>query len=813
MKKLLILLFFLQCLNSQSFGQQTIGYQNPPKEIADIINAKGQPSISLDPTNNLFLYLEKESIFPLRNSLNEQEVRIAGARLNPDNNFPSRLNPATSMKLKRANEDTASMFVQDLPNKPAFAFAKWSPDGQKIAFCQINKKNVELWIVEVKTLKAKKVFDNALNIPIDYNPIVWMPDSEHILCLMILKNRGVLPEKEVEVGPSIQENDGKVRASITYQDLLKDKYDESVFDYYLTSELVKVNINDGTFNKITDKSIFMSFESSPDGEYILVKHITRPYSYKVNVLSFPSIVEIRTKNGILVKKLADLPVVEKLSGRDAATISPRNHAWRLDTPATLYWIQALDEGNPEKKVNFRDKIVQLEAPFTNEEKLFYQTKNRFNEIYWGNNTNAIIVERWWKVRKMQWVHINPSTVSEIDTVANFSFDNSYDSPGEPFQENNMYGRKTLKINNDKCIFLSGYAYSDKDGILPTLSKFNLKTKEKEQIWQSQPPYIESFVTFNGQKNDKIIVVRQSKTEPNNYANIDLESKSLTPITFQKSELLGLNTIQKRDLKYTRNDGIELNATLYFPSNYDSTSGPLPTLLWAYPSEYKSKESAGKNYSSPYYFIGYYSTQMLLASQGYAVIDNASFPIIGEGKNEPNDTYLEQIYQNAKAAINEGVRLRIVDSSKVAIAGHSYGAFMAANLLTHTNLFKTGIAESGAYNRTLTPYGFQSEYRSYWQIPEVYNKISPFQNANKLKFPILLIHGDADNNPGTFTLQSERYFDALRGQGANVRFVKLPYESHVYQAKESILHVSWEVFTWLEKNLKISKGDIHNNTGK
>jgi dipeptidyl aminopeptidase/acylaminoacyl peptidase len=130
--------------------------------------------------------------------------------------------------------------------------------------------------------------------------------------------------------------------------------------------------------------------------------------------------------------------------------------------------------------------------------------------------------------------------------------------------------------------------------------------------------------------------------------------------------------------------------------------------------------------------------------------------------------------------------------------------MTANLLTHSRLFAAGIAESGAYNRTLTPFGFQNERRSYWEAPEIYNRMSPFMNADKVKDPMLLIHGMADNNSGTFPIQSESYYAALKGFGATVRLVLLPDESHGYAARESILHKHWEVLNWMNKYVRDKK---------
>ena len=186
--------------------------------------------------------------------------------------------------------------------------------------------------------------------------------------------------------------------------------------------------------------------------------------------------------------------------------------------------------------------------------------------------------------------------------------------------------------------------------------------------------------------------------------------------------------------------------------------------------------------------------------GYAVLDNAAMPIVGDPRTV-NDHFVEQVVMDAKAAVEKAVAMGVTDPARVGVGGHSYGAFMTANLLCHTDLFAAGIARSGAYNRTLTPFGFQSESRTLWQAPDMYFKVSPFLSADKIKGALLLIHGEADNNPGTFPVQSERMYQAVRGNSGTVRYVSLPYESHGYEARESVGHTLYEMITWFDKYVK------------
>jgi dipeptidyl aminopeptidase/acylaminoacyl peptidase len=274
------------------------------------------------------------------------------------------------------------------------------------------------------------------------------------------------------------------------------------------------------------------------------------------------------------------------------------------------------------------------------------------------------------------------------------------------------------------------------------------------------------------------------------------------LTHFKGRYDGIKMPTRQFLKYKRADGVDLTATLWLPAGYDKSQGPLPTLMEAYPAEFTSRANASQVSGSPNrYPVFGGGSHLYLVQAGYAILDNATIPIIGENGKEPNDTYVQQLVDGAKAAIDEGVSLGVVDRKRVAVMGHSYGAFMTANLLAHTDIFRAGIAESGAYNRSLTPFGFQNEERTYWQDPKLYYEMSPFSYADKIKTPILLIHGEADDNTGTYPIQSERFYAALKGQGATVRLVFLPLEPHAYGARETKEHVLWEINRWMETYVK------------
>lgn len=342
-----------------------------------------------------------------------------------------------------------------------------------------------------------------------------------------------------------------------------------------------------------------------------------------------------------------------------------------------------------------------------------------------------------------------------------------------------------------------------------MDKIDLESAKKTRLYESKlTDRKESLLEYDVEK-DQLLVRMESKIEyPNYYYKKVKGKKALQQLTFFKNPFKSIENVHKEVITYKRDDGLELTGTLLLPVGYDtSKKEKKPMILWAYPREYKDKNSASQNTQNPNEFTyPYWGSPIFWVTQGYVVLDDAAFPIIGEGDEQPNDTFRTQLVANAKAAIDAVDALGYIDRDRVAVGGHSYGAFMVANLLAHSDLFAAGIARSGAYNRTLTPFGFQSEERNYWEAPEVYYTMSPFMHADKMKTPLLLIHGQADNNSGTYPMQSERYFNALKGLGATVRLVILPKESHGYRAKESIMHLLWEQDRWLDTYVKNKKAD-------
>ncbi|HNR74008.1 MAG TPA: prolyl oligopeptidase family serine peptidase [Cyclobacteriaceae bacterium] len=796
MKKILYLLILTAC---STYAQENIGYQRPPEAIAKLLEAPLTPFVSFSPDKQWMLLLDR-SDFPTIEQLSRPELRIGGLRINPQNFGPSRSNYTIGLKAKRLN-DGEELTIKNLPDPLLASNISFSPDSRKIAFLQNDIDKIELWLVDVNTLTASKLTERKINNVM--GGYTWLSDSQQILFAAVPENLKPLPEKSrIPTGPVVEENLGKKAPSRTYQDLLKNPYDEAAFDYYTQSDLVLKNIS-GSEKTLNTKAIHSGFTPSPDGKLILTEIIQKPYSYLVPAYLFPTTINVVDLNGKLIKEITKIPLLDYIpTGFNATQREPRAHTWRADKPATLVWAHAQDGGDPKAKADIRDKVYMWDYPFSGNPKELISLPLRFSRIAWGNDNVAWVYERWVSDRKERVYQVNPTTGVK-KTVFDRNYEDAYNDPGNAVTTPNQYGRSVLSITNN-TVFLTG-AGSSPAGDLPFLDKMDLNTGKKTRLWQCAAPYYETFVTFLDSKKGTFVTSRESNTENPNYYTRTVGSGKLNAITSFPHPYPQLKDVTKQVLKYKRADGVELTADLYLPPGYKKEDGPLPGFVWAYPREFKSAAAAGQVKGSPHTFTRLsWGGPIYWVMRGYAVLDNASMPIVGEGDKEPNDTYVTQLVASAKAVVDYGTSLGVLDPNRVGVGGHSYGAFMTANLLAHSDIFKAGIARSGAYNRTLTPFGFQAEERTYWQAPEVYNAMSPFSYADKLKEPILFIHGEADNNSGTFPIQTERFYNAIKGHGGTARYVVLPYESHGYAAKESIMHTLWEMDTWLENYVKNPK---------
>lgn len=801
--KVLFFIMFYICVTAQN----NVGYKQPHSSIMQLADATPPPALITDSKGQVGLLLYRYAYKTIE-ELSAPELKLGGLRINPKANVPSRQMEFFKASILDVNSGKEHA-IEGLPATARLTGARWNNAEDKIAVMNVKSDGAELWIVDIKTKKAKMILSGGLNANLG-SPFTWMKDDKNLIVYRIPEKRMPLIDRTTSVptGPTISESDGKEAQNRTYQDLLKNPTDEFNFEQLITSELQMVDLN-GKIKKWLPADMYDDFSISPDGKTILITKIEKPFSYIVPYNRFPSSYDLYNTDGKLIKNIYKKPLIEDIpKGFSATSKGPRNINWRRDKNADLMWVEALDEGDPAKKAEFRDAVYVLEAPYTGDKKLIHKTKDRFSGIIWGDDQTAVVYESWYTTRMERTTFINPSTPNQGSFVFNErNSQDVYSDPGNFVTEKNKNGSQILALDNGNA-FLIGAGWSAK-GKFPFIDKYNTKTKTTTREFQSDlKEKLENLNSAIDIRKGLYLTRIESKTEYPNIFLRDIQKGTLKQITFNKNPYEAIEKVHKEVITYKREDGLELSGTLYLPVGYDKEKKEkMPMLMWAYPREYKDASTASQTTSSPYQFTSVnYGSPLYWVARGYVVLDNAAFPIVGEGDTEPNDKFVEQLVGNAKAAIDAVDKLGYIDRERVGVGGHSYGAFMTANLLSHSNLFAGGIARSGAYNRTLTPFGFQSEERSYWDAPDVYNTMSPFMNAHKMKTPLLLIHGEDDNNSGTFPLQSERYFNALKGLGATTRLVMLPKESHGYAARESIMHMLWEQDQWLEKFVKNKKMD-------
>lgn len=785
---------------------KSITYQRPPREITDILDVPPTPGVSLSPTREFLMLLERSSYPPIED-LAAPMLRLAGSRINPRTNGPHLAPRTTGLVLQSIA--TGEKRRVDLPAGVNIGFQGWSPNGQRIAFTITTDNTIELWVAAVSDVNARRIDGIAINGAIGV-PVQWLPDSSGLLVQAIVAGRGAAPEQpRAPLGPTIEESSGRSGPVRTYQDLLQNSHDESLFDYYGLSQLVAIDLTNLSNTTVSNTNVgapalFADVDVSPDGKHILVSRIQHPYSYILPASRFPKEVEVWSMAGEFEFLVASQPLEDRIPIEGVPT-GRRSVGWQPTEPAMLVWMEALDDGDPRVQVPYRDQVFTLSAPFDATPSELAKTEHRCTGLMWGERDGLAFIRdydrdrRWTRTLQINWQ--NPAMPPVL--IWERSINDRYADPGSPMTRPLPNGRRVM-WQNESNIFLYSNGATAK-GDRPFLDQFDLSTHETKRIFQCDDESYESVVALMA--NDASVLITQYES-PSHPPNVFLRSpgSERTALTHFPDPMPQLRSIHKELVTYERADGVPLSFTLYLPPGYVKGT-PLPTILYAYPREFNDASTAGQVSGSTNRFTTFGGiSHLFLLTQGYAILDETTMPVVG-APEVANDTFIAQIVSSAQAAIDQAVKMGVTDRDRVGVIGHSYGAFMTANLLAHSHLFRTGIARSGAYNRSLTPFGFQNERRTFWEAPEIYMNMSPFAAAHKIKTPILLIHGEADNNPGTFPLQSERLYHAIRGNGGTVRYVTLPHESHGYMARESVEHTLWETVTWFDKYVKATPNSV------
>jgi dipeptidyl aminopeptidase/acylaminoacyl peptidase len=802
----------------QSKPESSSGYNRPPQNILDVMNAPSPPQPEVSPTYDTILLVSWQD-YPSIARVAAPFLRLAGVRVEPGNHskhdtpggygITACAHTFDVVHVADSSQAHVSLPATACPGEPL-----WAADGKHFAFVNLAPDSVELWIADAKTAQAHKIPGIRLN-PMFDDAMMWMPDQKTLLVKIVPRGLGAPPAKtSAPTGPSIQETEGQKGQSSTYEvrDTLNNKHDEDVFDYYASAQLALVNVTTGGITPIGKPANYESLDPAPDGKHILVTTIHKPYSYVNTYDHFPKEVEVWDVSQtarIAVHTIASLPLADRIPIHGVPT-GPRDFSWRATDPATLIWAEALDDGDWNVDVPNRDKIILSKAPFDAPPVEIARTVQRYAGYDWSEQPSIALLTEFDRNRRWRKTFIvnldDPQQKPRL--LWDLSMQELYKNPGSPVTRQLPNGATVIRQEGDS-IYLRGHG-SSTEGDRPFLDRLNLATQQSERLFRSDKTCYEQFLAFAGPDSKSFLTWHQSPTDPPNAFKRTIESKidppegeatyssSSAAITHIPDPTPAVRAIKKRLVKYKRADGLDLSFTLYTPPGYQAGTR-VPAILYAYPLDYADPSAAGQVSGSQNTFTRLRQYRFLLLA-GYAIIDDASFPIIGDPK-KAYDTYLDQLVADAKAAVDEAVRLGVADPDRIGVTGHSHGALMTVNLVAHSDLFRAGVATSGSYNKTLTPFGFQNERRSVWEAPDVYLKVSPFFVADKIKTPLLLMHGAEDANPGTTPLQSSKLFEAIRGNGGTTRLVLLPHEPHWYTAKESNEQEIYEMLRWFDKYVR------------
>ncbi len=774
-------------------------YQTPASDIVAIIDAPPTPAASLAPGRRFVAFVHYESHPPVA-QLARPYVALAGLRLDPSIGGRQRTRRLTGISVIAI--PGGQLRRLELPEGKSVSVPTWACDGRRFAFTVDEPDGIAVWVADAQAATAAEVPGLRVRDVLGGDPtsggstVRWSRDGSTLMVLGSPAPPGPLPVEPIE--PRLEDAAGKHSQMATYTDLLRTDADADLFEELATTVPLRVDPGSGAVTELGEPGMYYHVSESPDGRHLLVYRLQRPFSFRVPFPYFARRVEVWTADGELERIIADLPVSDEVP-RQGVPTGPRLVSWEESMPASLVWTEALDGGDPMVKAEFRDELSRLAAPFDESPRPCVQVEHRCVGWYDMAAPGELLItehdrDRRWLTSRLT----DLAAPQDSRVIFDHSVDEAYLDPGTPVMTVHPDGTRTV-LQDGHQIYLRGDGASP-EGDRPFLDRLDLSDLSTKRLWRSPADAHEQVLGFAGDDRETLLIWHESRTEPPNLAVTRLDAAGeRTPLTFWPDPHPQLTGMEKRLLSYDRGDGVKLTAMLHLPPGYDrDRDGRLPLVVWAYPLDYGDAATAGQVRGTTERFTRLTASEPIwFVLLGYAVLQNATMPVIGDPETM-NDTYVEQITAAARAHVQALADMSIADPRRVAVGGHSYGAFMTANLLAHSDLFAAGIARSGAYNRSLTPFGFQTERRNFWEATSVYDRVSPFRYADKITTPLLLIHGALDANSGTFPIQSERLFQAIQGTGGTARLVILPHENHGYVARESVLHVLAEQFGWLER---------------
>ena len=804
---MVVVLTMAESIGASDRGQQpATGWQSPSEELLQVLHAPQLPWTWIAPTGD-YMLLADPMLYPPLVELAAPMHKLAGMRVNPAINGRHGRHGGISPRLVRVKDGVTTSL--NLPEGAEVDDMVWNVDGKRFALIVIHTDHIGLWVGSVEG-EVKKIENFALN-PLMGTAVSWLPDQKRLLVRRIPR-RGQAPEPPaIPSGPEIVEGVGAAaRSTYEARNLLETAHDDALFEYYTTSELVIIDPTTEELEIIGKSAPYHTAEFSPDGEYILIERLVKPWSHEVGWWRFSSEIEVWNDQGDLVANIASLPLANEVPIH-GVPMGPRSVSWRSTAPHTLFWVEALDGGNPVTKVPHRDRLMRLDAPFTAEPKEVFLAEHRIQpwRTAWGAEGGTLMLAQRERIKRWRYVWL--LDVDEGTSRPWFDLDEAdrYGDPGNPVLRTLPNGRWVLHQKRDAVYFRGSGA--TEQGDRPFLDLRHMDTGETERLFRCNPDRYEYFTAFAGDE-DRFVFRSESAVDVPNYYMATIGKKieaaegeatrvlTHRPITLFEDPTPQLRKIKKRLVRYQRADGVPLSFQLNLPPGYEEGTA-LPTVVYAYPLEYSSAATAGQVRGSTQRFMRIYgASHLYFLLQGYAVLDRTAMPMLGDPETT-YDTFVPQLVADADAAVAKAVEMGVADPKRIGIIGHSHGGLMVANLLAHSDLFQAGIARSGSYNKTTQPFGFQSERRSLFEARDVYIQVSPTFFADQINEPILVIHGNDDSNPGTLTFQSEVFFEAVRGSGGTARLVLLPFEDHGYRARESVEHVLWEQLRWFDEYVK------------
>ena len=775
-----------------------MAYQTPASDIVSIIDAPPTPAASLGPGRRFVALVHYESHPPVAH-LARPYLPLAGVRLDPAISGRQRTRRLTGLSVIALPGGQPRRI--ELPEGKSVSVPVWAADGRRFAFNVDEADGIAVWVADAQAATAAEVPGLRVRDVLGGDPtsaastLRWSRDGTTLLAL-------ATPPEPLQPGPEpiepqVEESAGKRSQMATFQDLLRTQADEDVFEALATTVPLRVDPESGASAELGPPGLYYHIAESPDGEHLLVYRLQRPFSFRVPYPYFARRVEVWSAAGELERVIADLPVSDEVP-RQGVPTGPRMVSWEESVPASLIWAEARDGGDPMVKADHRDQIFRLPAPFDTEPAAAILVQHRCLGWFDMAGPGQLLVTE--HDRDRRWLTSRLCDLAAPDTakvIFDHSADEAYLDPGSPMMTVHPDGTRTV-LQDGHRIYLRGDGASP-EGDRPFLDQLDLSDLRTQRLFRSPADAYEQVLGFVAEDRESVLIWHESKIEPPNLAVARLDGSEVSMLTSWPDPHPQLTGMDKRLLSYDRGDGVQLTGMLHLPPGYDADrDGRLPLVIWAYPLDYGDAATAGQVRGTTERFTRLSASDPIwFVLRGYAVLQGATMPVIGDPETM-NDTYVEQIGAAAEAHIAALAEMGIADPGRVAVGGHSYGAFMTANLLAHTDLFAAGIARSGAYNRSLTPFGFQTERRNFWEAMAVYDRVSPFRYADQITTPLLLIHGARDANSGTFPIQSERLFQAIQGTGGIARLVLLPHESHGYVARESVLHMLAEQLGWLER---------------